>query len=258
MQPASAFVYGRGRSIGTIATELGSSRSPIDDCSLVGGFEWSNGRSGLIEGFGSASRPPGERVPRTPPLAGAAAPNIKAMASAPMIGRATSRAARLDHMPPTITEGWENRNRQISDWAIRDSEASVDYRHVDAAAMYFVTQPQRFDVIVTKTSSATFSPTSRAAISGGIGQAASGNIDASRSNPSMFEPVHGSPPDIAVCGIADPTATILSVAMMLDHLGFAAAAARVDAAVTADVAARGAVPRPAQHVGDAIVHRGSS
>ncbi|HYU02745.1 MAG TPA: isocitrate/isopropylmalate family dehydrogenase, partial [Jatrophihabitantaceae bacterium] len=77
-----------------------------------------------------------------------------------------------------------------------------------------------------------------AAVSGGIGLAASGNVDPSRRSPSMFEPVHGSAPDIAGQGKADPTAAILSVAMLLDHLGETDASARVEAAVAADLAAR--------------------
>jgi 3-isopropylmalate dehydrogenase len=94
-----------------------------------------------------------------------------------------------------------------------------------------------------------------AAIAGGIGLAASGNLDVTRTNPSMFEPVHGSAPDIAGQGKADPTATILSVAMMLDHLGATAAAASVEAAVSADLAARGTAPRSTSQVGDAIAAR---
>jgi len=90
------------------------------------------------------------------------------------------------------------------------------------------------------------------AISGGIGLAASGNINPDGTYPSMFEPVHGSAPDIAGQQKADPTAAILSTALLLDHLGLAAAAARVTAAVTADLAARGSAPRPTAEVGAAI------
>ena len=76
-----------------------------------------------------------------------------------------------------------------------------------------------------------------------------------RTTPSMFEPVHGSAPDIAGRGIADPTATILSVALLLDHLGLAGASARVEGAVAADLAERGVAPRTTAQVGDAIVGR---
>ena len=87
--------------------------------------------------------------------------------------------------------------------------------------MFFLTQPERFDVVVTDNLFGDILTDIGAAIAGGIGLAASGNIDPSRTNPSMFEPVHGSAPDIAGQGKADPTATVLSVAMLLDHLGHA-------------------------------------
>jgi len=90
-----------------------------------------------------------------------------------------------------------------------------------------------------------------AAIAGGIGLAASGNIDPSRTNPSMFEPVHGSAPDIAGQGKADPTATVLSVAMLLDHIGETEAAQKVEAAVAADLATRSGT-RSTSQIGDAL------
>ena len=124
---------------------------------------------------------------------------------------------------------------------------STDYCHVDAAAMFFLTQPERFDVVVTDNLFGDILTDIGAAIAGGIGLAASGNIDPSRTNPSMFEPVHGSAPDIAGQGKADPTATVLSVAMLLAHLGHQEAADRVEAAVAADLAARGTpFARPAR------------
>ncbi len=117
-------------------------------------------------------------------------------------------------------------------------DISVAYHHVDAATIYLVTDPGRYDVIVTDNLFGDIITDLAAAISGGIGLAASGNVDPSRRNPSMFEPVHGSAPDIAGTGRADPTAAILSVAMLLDHLGHVEASARVEAAVAADLAAR--------------------
>ena len=93
------------------------------------------------------------------------------------------------------------------------------------------------------------------AIAGGIGLAASGNLDASRVHPSMFEPVHGSAPDIAGQGKADPTATVLSVAMLLDHLGEDKAAAEVEAAVAADLVERGSAVRSTSEIGDALAER---
>jgi len=148
-------------------------------------------------------------------------------------------------------------------------DIAVDYCHVDAATIYFVTDPQRFDVIVTDNLFGDILTDLGAAIAGGIGLAASGNINPARTTPSMFEPVHGSAPDIAGKAIADPTATVLSVAMLLDHLGLPEAAATVEAAVAADLAdldrsatsdsASGRVPKPVRRatheVGDALAAR---
>jgi 3-isopropylmalate dehydrogenase len=128
----------------------------------------------------------------------------------------------------------------------------VDYCHVDAATMFFVSRPQRFDVIVTDNLFGDIITDLAAAVSGGIGLAASGNIDATRTNPSMFEPVHGSAPDIAGQGIADPTAAIMSVALLLSHAGKADAAARVDKAVEQHLATRGDAKLSTTEVGERI------
>ena len=117
-------------------------------------------------------------------------------------------------------------------------EVTVDYLHVDAATIFLTTDPARFDVIVTDNLFGDILTDLAGAVTGGIGLAASGNINPERTTPSMFEPVHGSAPDIAGQGIADPTAAILSAGLLLDHLGHADAAAAVDAAVTADLTAR--------------------
>jgi 3-isopropylmalate dehydrogenase len=132
------------------------------------------------------------------------------------------------------------------------ADVTLDYQHVDAASMFFVTQPERFDVVVTDNLFGDILTDIGAAIAGGIGLAASGNLDPSRSNPSMFEPVHGSAPDIAGQGKADPTATVMSVAMLLDHLGEAEAAAAVESAVAADLASRGTAVRSTSQIGDAL------
>jgi 3-isopropylmalate dehydrogenase len=134
-------------------------------------------------------------------------------------------------------------------------EVSTDYLHVDAATIFFVTQPERFDVIVTDNLFGDILTDLAAAVTGGIGLAASGNINPSGEFPSMFEPVHGSAPDIAGQGKADPTATVLSVAMLLEHLGLTAEAARVEAAVAADLAERGSQVRSTAQVGDALAAR---
>jgi 3-isopropylmalate dehydrogenase len=132
-------------------------------------------------------------------------------------------------------------------------DVTVDYQHVDAAAMFLVSDPRRYDVIVTDNLFGDILTDLGAAIAGGIGLAASGNLDVSRTNPSMFEPVHGSAPDIAGQGKADPTATVLSVAMLLDHLGLHEAATQVERAVAADLVSRGASTRSTREIGDALV-----
>ena len=134
-------------------------------------------------------------------------------------------------------------------------DVEVAYQHVDAATIFLATDPARFDVIVTDNLFGDIITDIAAAIAGGIGLAASGNINPDRTTPSMFEPVHGSAPDIAGQGVADPTATVLSVAMLLRHLGFDDQGDRVEAAVAADLAERGEARRSTSDVGDAIAAR---
>ncbi|MFF5259173.1 3-isopropylmalate dehydrogenase [Actinomadura viridis] len=135
-------------------------------------------------------------------------------------------------------------------------QVTTDYCHVDAATMFFVNQPGRFDVVVTDNLFGDIITDIGAAIAGGIGLAASGNINPDGTAPSMFEPVHGSAPDIAGQGKADPTATILSVVMLLDHLGATDAARRVERAVSDDLAERaGQGARTTAQIGDAIAKR---
>jgi 3-isopropylmalate dehydrogenase len=119
--------------------------------------------------------------------------------------------------------------------------------------MFFVTNPDRFDVVVTDNLFGDILTDIAAAICGGIGLAASGNINPTGAFPSMFEPVHGSAPDIAGKNLADPTATVMSIAMMLDHLGLSQAARDVEAAVAKDLAARGDAKRSTTQVGDALI-----
>jgi 3-isopropylmalate dehydrogenase len=135
-------------------------------------------------------------------------------------------------------------------------EVTVDYLHVDAATIFLTTDPARFDVVVTDNLFGDILTDLAAAVTGGIGLAASGNINPERLTPSMFEPVHGSAPDIAGQGIADPTAAILSAALLLDHLGHHDAARAIDDAVFADLVARTpAATRRTPEVGDAIASR---
>lgn len=132
-------------------------------------------------------------------------------------------------------------------------DVAVDYLHIDAAMIFMVTDPSRFDVVVTDNLFGDIITDLAAAVTGGIGLAASGNINPDRTAPSMFEPVHGSAPDIAGQAKADPTASILSAALLLEHLGHPVAAARVESAVEKDLAARGRAARTTGEVGDAIL-----
>lgn len=133
------------------------------------------------------------------------------------------------------------------------ADVSVDYLHVDAATIFFVQDPSRFDVIVTDNLFGDILTDIAGAIGGGIGLAASGNINPDGTFPSMFEPVHGSAPDIAGQEKADPTAAILSAALMLDHLGLNAEAARIQQAVRTDLAQRGDTPRSTTQISAAIL-----
>jgi 3-isopropylmalate dehydrogenase len=147
-------------------------------------------------------------------------------------------------------------SRIVEEVSLEHPDVTVAYSHVDAATIHMVTDPSRFDVIVTDNLFGDIITDLAAAITGGIGLAASGNINPDRTAPSMFEPVHGSAPDIAGQEKADPTAAILSTALLLDHLGYAEAAASVERAAVADLAER--VPggsRRTSEVGDAIAGR---
>jgi 3-isopropylmalate dehydrogenase len=145
--------------------------------------------------------------------------------------------------------------RTVDAVAAEHPDVSVDYLHVDAATIFLVTDPARFDVIVTDNLFGDILTDLAAAISGGIGLAASGNINPDGTYPSMFEPVHGSAPDIAGQQKADPTAAILSVSLLLSHLGLEDASARVASAVADDLAQRGSAPRSTAKVGDSIAAR---
>ena len=142
--------------------------------------------------------------------------------------------------------------RTVDEVSTEFPAVTVEYQHIDAATIYMVTDPERFDVIVTDNLFGDILTDLAAAIGGGIGIAASGNINPTGLFPSMFEPVHGSAPDIAGKGIADPTAAILSAAMLLDHLGNPVAAARIERAVAADLAARGDAKRTTTEIAQSI------
>ncbi len=142
--------------------------------------------------------------------------------------------------------------RTVQEVGEKYPDVEIAYQHVDAATIHMITDPGRFDVIVTDNLFGDIITDLAAAVCGGIGLAASGNIDATRTNPSMFEPVHGSAPDIAGQGIADPTAAIMSVALLLAHLGEDDAAARVDRAVETYLASRGNERLATSDVGERI------
>jgi 3-isopropylmalate dehydrogenase len=159
----------------------------------------------------------------------------------------------LVHKNNVLTRAGGLWTRTFNEVAKEFPQVTTDYLHVDAASMFFVTNPERFDVVVTDNLFGDILTDIAAAICGGIGLAASGNINPTGKFPSMFEPVHGSAPDIAGKNIADPTATVMSVAMMLDHLGLSEAARDVERAVASDLASRGDKKRSTSEVGDALV-----
>ena len=140
------------------------------------------------------------------------------------------RHVTLVHKTNVMTYSGDLWYRTFEDVAAEYPGYGTAYNHVDAACIYFVDSPDRYDVIVTDNLFGDILTDLGGAVSGGIGKAASANLNAAGTGPSMFEPVHGSAPDIAGQGIADPGAAILSAAMMLDHLGESAAAAAVDRA----------------------------
>jgi 3-isopropylmalate dehydrogenase len=146
----------------------------------------------------------------------------------------------LVHKTNVLVHAGQLWSRIVEEVSLEYPDVTVAYTHVDAAMIYLVNDPGRFDVVVTDNLFGDIFTDLAAAVTGGIGLAASGNLDVSRTNPSMFEPVHGSAPDIAGTGTADPTATVLSVALLLDHLGRTDEARRVEAAVAFDLATRAA------------------
>ena len=170
--------------------------------------------------------------------------------------RALARPRRhltLIHKTNVLTHAGSLWSRTVEEVSAEFPEVTVAYQHVDAASMFFVTDPGRFDVIVTDNLFGDIVTDLAAAVTGGIGLAASGNLDASGTNPSMFEPVHGSAPDIAGTGVADPTATVLSVGLLLEHLGRADQAKKVNAAVAFDLSTRDPeAPVRTQEVGDRL------
>jgi 3-isopropylmalate dehydrogenase len=172
--------------------------------------------------------------------------------------RARTRPRRhltLVHKHNVLTHAGHLWRRTVDEVGAEFPDVETAYQHFDAATIFLATDPGRFDVVVTDNLFGDILTDIAAAIAGGIGLAASGNINPEGRHPSMFEPVHGSAPDLAGRGVADPTATILSVGMLLAHLGRTEEAERVERAVAADLAERGRTPRSTRAVGDAIASR---
>jgi 3-isopropylmalate dehydrogenase len=179
--------------------------------------------------------------------------------------RANARPRRkltMVHKTNVLTHAGDLWARTFDELGALYPSVACDYTHVDAACLYFVTQPERFDVVVTDNLFGDILTDLGAAIAGGMGLAASGNLNPARTGPSIFEPVHGSAPDIAGKGWANPIACILSVALMLEHLGEAEAAQRVEQAAVATLGKLAEAGMPTageamgyttQQVGDLVV-----
>lgn len=173
--------------------------------------------------------------------------------------RATARRKKLTlvHKHNVLVNAGKLWNRIVNEEATNYPDVIVDYLHVDAATIFMVTDPARFDVIVTDNLFGDILTDLAGAVTGGIGLASSGNINVDGTAPSMFEPVHGSAPDIAGKNIADPTAAILSGALLLRHVGLGEQADAIEAAVERDLAALVDAPaapqRATTEIGDAII-----
>jgi len=174
-----------------------------------------------------------------------------------LAARRSRKHLTLVHKTNVLAYAGDLWQRTMADAAKESGEVTVDYCHVDAATMFLVTDPERFDVIVTDNLFGDILTDLGAAVAGGIGLAASGNINPERTAPSMFEPVHGSAPDLAGQQKADPTAAILSAAMLCEHLGFTAEAARIEQAAADDLVERQGewAARSTAEVGDDIAER---
>ena len=141
------------------------------------------------------------------------------------------RHLTLCHKTNVLTFAGDLWQRTFDEVAAEFPEVTPAYTHIDAACLYLVESPERFDVVVTDNLFGDILTDLGAAVAGGMGLAASGNLNPPRDSPSVFEPVHGSAPDIAGTGKANPLAAILSAAMLLDFLGEKDAADRIEEAV---------------------------
>ncbi len=161
------------------------------------------------------------------------------------------RHLTLVHKTNVLTFAGDLWQRTFEEVAPEFPDVATAYHHVDAACMYMVESAQRYDVIVTDNLFGDILTDLGGTVAGGIGLAASANLNPDRTGPSLFEPVHGSAPDIAGAGTANPLAAIRSAAMMLDFLGETEAAARMAKAVAEASALTGTTPQ----LGDAVAER---
>lgn len=177
--------------------------------------------------------------------------------------RAAARAQRrltLVHKSNVLAYAGDLWRRTVNQVAAEFPDVTTEYCHMDAAAIYLLTEPERFDVILTDNMFGDILTAVGAAVAGGIGLAASASINPGRTAPSTFEPVHGSAPDLAGKQQADPTAAILSAAMLCEHLGMSAEAVRIEQAVSEDLLERQGAwsPRSTPEIGDDIAERVAS
>jgi 3-isopropylmalate dehydrogenase len=181
--------------------------------------------------------------------------------------RRPRRQLTLVHKTNVLVHAGGLWSRIVDEVATEFPDVAVDYLHVDAATIFLATDPARFDVIVTDNLFGDIITDLAAAVTGGIGLAASGNLDVTGTFPSMFEPVHGSAPDIAGQGKADPTAAVLSAALLLQHLGrtkavpaLSEAARKIEEAVEVDLAERvkNPAPRTTSEIGDALAAKAAA
>ena len=161
----------------------------------------------------------------------------------------------LVHKTNVLTFAGDLWQRTVNEIASEYPDVTHDYNHVDATCIYLVEQPGRNDVIVTDNLFGDIITDLAGAIAGGIGYAASANLNPARTGPSLFEPVHGAAHDIAGTGKANPAAAIRSAALMLDHLGEADAADRVTKAVQEFIASTPEPTLSTAAIGDAIAER---
>jgi 3-isopropylmalate dehydrogenase len=175
-----------------------------------------------------------------------------------LAGSRPRRHLTLVHKTNVLTFAGDLWQRTFDEVAAQYPDVTTAYNHVDAACIHMVTSPQRYDVVVTDNLFGDILTDLAGAVTGGIGLAASANLNPARRGPSLFEPVHGSAPDIVGTGRANPLAAIRSAAMMLDFLGEADAAARITKAVldvAAGLATAGASDRTTAELGDAVAER---